>query len=92
MPIDTRFANPIVIKGIYPKARLFNFASYDDKGVLIDTVADSDLAPDPGSTNPFATPTASPPNNYTLRLSNGRGGSANTLAWGRARWRSFFTG
>ncbi|MBV8576900.1 MAG: hypothetical protein JOZ58_17915, partial [Acetobacteraceae bacterium] len=82
MPVPTSVASSIVIQGIYPKARLFNFASYDEKGGLIGTLNDTNIVRDAGSTNPFSTPVASGVNSYTVSLSTGGSGSANTLNMG----------
>jgi len=43
----------VVIHGIYPNARFLNFATYDQRGRLIDTLFDSDIVPDSGGSNPF---------------------------------------
>jgi hypothetical protein len=85
MPIDTSLWSSVVIQGTYPEARFFNFTSYDGTGSLIGTIADSQIAPDPGSTNPFATPTANEPHNYTVTLGNGGSGSDNVLNVGGSR-------
>ena len=53
MPIDTSRWKSVVIQGIYPNARFFNFATYDQRGLLTDTVFDSDIVPDSGGSNPF---------------------------------------
>ncbi|WP_094270133.1 hypothetical protein [Rhodococcus sp. OK302] len=41
------------LTGTYPNARYFSFISYDRVGQPIDGVADYQIAPDPGSSNPF---------------------------------------
>lgn len=60
MPIDPQWQN-LTITGVYPKARFFSFAVYDDAPVaagLADHLFDAQITPDPGSVNPF-NPTAS---------------------------------
>ena len=69
----------MVIQGTYPDARLFNFTSYNETGSVIGTIADSQIAPDPGSTNPFATPTTNERHNYTATLGAEGSGSHNVL-------------
>src|SRR5690348_17083229 len=44
----------IRITGRYPHARYMSFNVYDNLQRPLDAVADVELAPDPGSTNPFA--------------------------------------
>lgn len=48
----------ILIDGTYPSARYFSFVTYDGKGAIIDSETDRDIAPDPGSFNPFSDPLA----------------------------------
>jgi len=43
----------LVIKGEYPAARYFSFHVYDEKLVPLDSIYDSEVAPDSGSSNPF---------------------------------------
>ncbi len=85
MPIDTSFWSSILIQGTYPYARFFNLSSYNEAGSLLGTIADDQIAPDPGSTNPFATPTASGPRTYTVTVGASGSGPANTLSVGGSR-------
>jgi hypothetical protein len=62
--------------GTYPRVRFFNFSTYTATGSAISTIFDADIQPDPGSTNPFATPVANGPHNYTIQIG---AGSANSL-------------
>ncbi len=82
MPLDTNRWTTMVVQGRYPEARFFNFNSYTATGSLVDTIADSNIAPDPGGANPFATPTAAGPGSYTLTISANSPGSANSLRVG----------
>jgi hypothetical protein len=69
MPFNTQAWKEMVIRGIYPQARFFNFDTYTDRGLVTDTIVDKDILPDPGSTNPFATMAASGSQNYSVTLS-----------------------
>lgn len=63
----------LILEGRYPHARYMSFNVYDAAAQPTDGVADIDIAPDPGSTNPF------PPGaqrdlekrDYTLRVVSG---------------------
>ena len=83
MPIDTSRWKSVVIQGIYPNARFFNFATYDQRGLLTDTLFDSDIVPDSGGSNPFrmtATGSGSANASYTVNIGAGNAGSANFLS------------
>ncbi|MFA5924877.1 MAG: hypothetical protein WC856_26945 [Methylococcaceae bacterium] len=57
MPIDAKWER-LTITGVYPKARFFSFAVYDNAPVstgLADHLYDAQIVPDQGSGNPFAT-------------------------------------
>ncbi|MGZ4455482.1 MAG: hypothetical protein ACXVGM_17810 [Oryzihumus sp.] len=43
----------LVLRGEYPHARYTSFNVYDEGGQPVDALADVDIAPQPGSTNPF---------------------------------------
>ena len=43
----------LMITGEYPSALYFSFHVYDEKLVPLDSVYDAEIAPDPGSSNPF---------------------------------------
>jgi hypothetical protein len=88
MPIDTSRWKSVVIQGIYPNARFFNFATYDQRGLLTDTVFDSDIVPDSGGSNPFtmaATGSRSANASYTVNIGASNGGSPNFLSVGGNR-------
>lgn len=80
MPLDTAHWRAMVVHGIYPATPFFNFTTYTATGSLIDTLFDADIAPDPGSTNPFQTSGASGPENYTITISAGKPGAGNFLS------------
>jgi hypothetical protein len=40
-------------RGVYPRARWFSFESYDEDLASQGVIADTEIAPDPGSINPF---------------------------------------
>ena len=88
MPIDTSRWKSVVIQGIYPNARFFNFATYDQRGLLTDTLFDSDIVPDSGGSNPFtmaATGSRSANASYTVNIGASNGGSPNFLSVGGNR-------
>jgi hypothetical protein len=85
MPIDTNLWSAMIIQGTYPAARFFNFSTYGASGSLIDTVYDSHIAPDPGSTNPFATTPATGSHSYTVTVGTGSSGSSTLLSTGGSR-------
>ena len=82
MPIDIRHWKSVRLHGTYPNARFFNFAIYGPTGLLIDTLFDEDIAPDPGSVNPFKTSTATGTNTYTVTVGPSSLGSSNSLSVG----------
>jgi hypothetical protein len=55
----------LVLRGVYPFARYFSFNVYDEPQRPVDSIADQDVVPDPGSVNSFATPGAEPGGRYT---------------------------
>ncbi|HEV2981030.1 MAG TPA: hypothetical protein VGX51_06330 [Solirubrobacteraceae bacterium] len=52
-PLFPQLGGRLVIRGEYPAARYFSFHVYDEKLVPLDSVHDSTVAPDRGSSNPF---------------------------------------
>ena len=58
MPLDTSQWQTMVLHGQYPEARFFNVTTYTATGALVESLLDAEIAPDPGSTNPFAMPSA----------------------------------
>ena len=43
----------LTLEGTYPRSRYFSLISYDRNGQPVDGIADYQLPPDPGSSNPF---------------------------------------
>ena len=63
----------LILKGRYPHARYMSFNVYDAAAQPTDGLADVDVAPDAGSTNPFP-PGAqrdAPKRDYTVRVVSG---------------------
>jgi hypothetical protein len=87
MPIDMGRWRSVLIQGTYPSARFFNFATYNATGLLIDTLFDSDIVPDPGHNNPFtiAPGSRSRTETYTVTMGAGNDGSTNFLGAGGNR-------
>jgi hypothetical protein len=82
MPFNTGHWRAMVVQGSYPEARFFNFDTYAATGSLVDSIVDSNIAPNPGGTNPFAAPAANGPYGYTLTVSAPPLGSPNFLRVG----------
>src|SRR3954447_23523133 len=61
------------ITGRYPHARYFSFNVYDNAQRPLDALADVEIAPDPGSVNPFAAgaPRDAAARNYTAFIDFG---------------------
>ena len=88
MPIDKKWQQ-LTITGVYPKARFFSFAVYDNAQVstgLADHLFDAEIVPDPGSGNPFATPhpgsgkpSAKPDPTYTITVTKSNNTADNVL-------------
>ena len=85
MPLDTRQWQTMVVHGQYPEARFFNVTTYTATGALVESLLDAEIAPDPGSTNPFATPSAPGADQYTVTISASPAGAANALRVGGSR-------
>jgi hypothetical protein len=58
----------LVLSGTFPDARYMGFITYTPAGNVVDALTDRDIAPDPGSDNPFATPGATPGGTYTVEV------------------------
>ena len=82
MPIHTSRWKSVVIQGFYPNARFFNFATSGQRGLLIDTLFDSDIVPDSGGSNPFTmAPGGGSANaSYTVNIGASNFGSPNFLS------------
>ena len=90
MPFDTQYQT-MTIKGTYPNIRFFSFTAYETIGFdptnnknngfhLADHhLYDAQIAPDPGSTNPFVTP-GGRNGTYTVVISRTGPYSRNTIA------------
>ncbi|WAK03823.1 hypothetical protein [Methylobacter sp. YRD-M1] len=85
MPIDKQWQQ-LTITGIYPKARFFSLAVYDNAPVstgLADHLFDAQIVPDPGSCNPFApdscNPSAKPDPTYTVTVARSNDSADNMI-------------
>lgn len=88
IPFDPQHET-MTIKGAYPNARYFSFAVYQDETptAIVGDLYDAQIAPDPGSVNPFVRPetsqtrTAHQPVNgtYTVVISRTGQTSGNTI-------------
>ncbi|MCL5776135.1 hypothetical protein M1105_03880 [Limibaculum sp. FT325] len=83
MPIDAGWRE-VKISGAYAKSRFFSFALYDEAPIataLADHLYDAQIAPDAGSTNPFAEGASAVevPANYTVTIDRSGGDGGNTL-------------
>src|ERR1700738_1261547 len=80
MPLDLSRWRTMVIRGRYPNARFFKFASYSATGSIIDTIFDEKIVPDLASANPFTEPTPEVAgNDYTVTMGAANPGSGNFL-------------
>jgi len=52
-PLTPSSSNEVVISGEYPSARYFSFHVYNDEGEALGSIYDQEIAPDPGSANPY---------------------------------------
>ena len=64
------------LEGTFPDARYASFITYRTTGGAIDTLTDRDIAPDDGSTNPFAGGSVEGPHAYTVTVRPDRGSDA----------------
>ncbi len=77
MPIDASWQR-MTITGAYPRTRFFSIAVYEDAPVssgLAGRLYDAQIAPDPGSGNPFAGPNQT----YTLTVTRSAGLTGNVI-------------
>ncbi len=71
----------LTLHGRYPQARYASYVTYGPNGGAIAGLADRDIDPDPGSTNPFRVPAARGSGTYTVTIRSTPGTSApNVLA------------
>ncbi|WP_330458721.1 DUF1214 domain-containing protein [Streptomyces sp. NBC_00820] len=54
MPYRLAAGERLTVQGTYPAARFTSLTSYDLKGAPVDSLADRQISPAPGSRNPFA--------------------------------------
>ncbi len=77
MPFDTTQYKTMTIRGTYPNIRYFSFSAYETTANGFDLVEqhlyDAQIAPDPGTVNPFVPPQTIAANSR----GNGKSGSAN---------------
>jgi hypothetical protein len=83
IPIDREW-HKLTITGTYPAARFFSLAVYDNAPVataLSDHLFDAQIAPNPGSTNPFASKANAPdePRTYTVTVTRNQAAGHNAL-------------
>jgi hypothetical protein len=84
MPFDPTKLQTMTIKGTYPEARFFSFTTYPATGSsVIASIIDANIAPNYGSSNPFATPAPPAANpgasQYSITVSATNPGSGNYL-------------
>jgi hypothetical protein len=82
MPVDTRRWSAMIVNGQYPESRFFSFVTYFETGGAVDSIVDANIAPDPGSTNPFMPGPTSDPRNYTVTIDGNVNDSGNHIHWG----------
>jgi hypothetical protein len=83
MPIDRDWTQ-LTITGVYPKARFFSMAIYNDAPVstgLAEHLYDAQIKPDTGNCNPFASPGTCTQSNqkYTMTITRSNGSGDNVL-------------
>lgn len=85
MPFEQQYQT-MTIKGAYPDARYFSFVAYDtsDERPVREpppqALYDAQIAPDPGSVNPFVQPATGVNGTYTVVISHTGLTSGNTIA------------
>ncbi len=75
--------SPATIHGQFPASRYMSFSLYDSSDDELDSIHDTNIAPDPGQNNPFQT--AGPQGTYTITIVYGTAPAmpaANTLYTG----------
>ncbi len=85
MPVDTSTWQSMIVTGQYTKSRFFSFTTYyspqQTNTRVVGDIIDANIAPDSGSTNPFAPGTAAPPYNYTITFDGNATGNGNHVTW-----------
>jgi hypothetical protein len=85
MPVDTSSWKSMILTGQYTQSRFFSFTTYysaqQTSPRVVDAIIDADIAPDTGSSNPFAPSAAVAPHNYTVTFDANSAGSGNHVSW-----------
>jgi len=85
MPVDTSTWQSMIVTGQYAQSRFFSFTTYyspqQTNTRVVGDIIDANIAPDSGSTNPFAPGTAAAPYNYTITFDGNTTGNGNHVAW-----------
>ncbi|MGA8439868.1 MAG: hypothetical protein WB762_10350 [Candidatus Sulfotelmatobacter sp.] len=82
MPVNTTQWKQMIVAGEYSTARFFSFVTYFQRGGAVDSIIDANLAPNPGSSNPFQPGSTAEIHHYTLTIDGNAAGSANHIRWG----------
>ena len=69
MPFDATAWKSLIIKGTFPTARFFSFATYVAQGSVVDSINDVAIDPRVGSTNPFRPGPDAELHKYTITIS-----------------------
>jgi hypothetical protein len=85
MPVDTSTWQSMILTGQYTQSRFFSFTTYyntqQTSPRVVGAIIDASIAPDPGSTNPFAPGAAPGPHNYTVTFDANASGAGNHVTW-----------
>lgn len=83
IPLDLAADESLVLKGTYPSARFMAVTLYTASGDTLAQLSDLDIAPDPGSANPFAVAAPPPESGRSWQVSivpsGGHASGANVL-------------
>jgi hypothetical protein len=87
MPVDSSRWQSMSVSGQYPAARFFSFTTYRElhNPGVVDFLVDADIAPQAGSSNPFASSAADGEHRYRLTIDARANGGENHLSWGSSR-------
>ena len=85
MPVDTSKWQSMILTGQYTRSRFFSFTTYYSRQQtgprVVEAIIDADIAPDAGSSNPFAPGTATARHNYTVTFDANATGTGNHVTW-----------
>ena len=85
MPVDSSEWQSMILTGQYTKSRFFSYTTYystqQTSPRVVAAIIDADIAPDAGSTNPFAPGASETPHNYTVTFDANVTGTGNHVAW-----------